>query len=128
MVSSTDRRNTVVELFSWRLILQGLSWTFDGGAKLEKCANDGGVVVVTADESLCWNPATDETTECDDNKAGEVDNCVTEPVTEEHLSGRLNKAAIDAGTMVQQPDTNTTVGTRTKPLSRKITIQNMIRK
>lgn len=104
--------------------------TIDGGHKLSVCVLDGGLAVSNGKFRSCWNPVTDETTDCAKSGDGGHDQCVTEPVTEERPTrGKHIKSVANGGdAMIMQSDTNTTVGTPTKPLVGKMVIRNVTRK
>lgn len=90
--------------------------TFDDGHKLSVCVMDGGLIVNSGGVTSCWNPVTDEVTDCDNSQRGEPDGCYTEPVTPRVTrGGKLTLPVSSSNVMIMQPDTNTTVGTGAKP-------------
>lgn len=109
--------------------VQAKEVTFDDGHLLSVCVMDGGVVVNSGGVTSCWNPVTDEITDCDNSQRGEPDGCYTEPVTSiRDRGGKLDKSVLSTDVMIMQPDTNSTVGTRAKPaggkLSRRVIKRN----
>ncbi len=95
--------------------------TFDDGHKLSVCVMDGGVVVNSGGVTSCWNPVTDEITDCDNSQRGEPDGCYTEPVTPiRDRGGNMTKPVLNTDLMIMQPDTNSTVGAGAKPAGGKL--------
>lgn len=104
--------------------------SFDDGHSLTICVLDGGNITNNGTTRTCTNPATNAVTECDNSKNGDVDACSTDDgKAEGPTRGKHIKSVANSGdTMIMQPDTNTTVGTRTKSLGSKMTIRNAKRK
>ncbi len=96
----------------------------DGGHMLGVCFLDGGKVTTSSNgDNHCHNPKTGKTTECS-GPNGSPDACWTEG---RPTGKRFSKPVLQSGgTMIMQPDTNTTVGTGAKPLGATLIMRNVV--